>query len=124
MPFMNPFESAAPWHALSPAQASARCRVDPAAGLDEEEVQRRLREHGPNALPQARRRPMWRTFARQLKSPLIYILFVAALLAVALGYRGDAAVILAVVLVNALIGAFQEGRAERSLGTSPCTTAG
>jgi Ca2+-transporting ATPase len=46
---------------------------------------------------------------------LIYILFVAAVLAVALGHHGDAVVIMAVVLVNALIGSFQEGRAERSM---------
>jgi magnesium-transporting ATPase (P-type) len=71
--------------------------------------------HGPNALPEAPPKPLWRTFARQFKSPLIYILFVAAVLAVALGHHGDAGVILAVVLVNALIGSFQEGRAERSM---------
>ena len=65
--------------------------------------------------PSRRRGRLWRTFARQFKSPLIYILFVAAVLAVALGHHGDAAVILAVVLVNALIGSVQEGRAERSM---------
>ena len=73
------------------------------------------RPHGPNALPATPPRPLWRTLAQQFKSPLIYILFVAAVLAVALGHHGDAAVILAVVVVNALIGTFQEGRAERSM---------
>ena len=52
---------------------------------------------------------------RQLHSPLIILLFVAAVLTLALGHRGDAGVILVVVLVNALIGSFQEGRAERSM---------
>ncbi|MFN4349677.1 MAG: cation-translocating P-type ATPase [Hylemonella sp.] len=103
------------WHALEAPQVLAHCGVDPAQGLDTATVQRRLIEHGANALPEPAPKPLWRTFARQFKSPLIYILFAAAVLAVALGHHGDAAVILAVVLVNALIGSFQEGRAERSM---------
>jgi len=103
------------WHALDATQVLAHCGADPAQGLDAATVQRRLAEHGANALPEPPPKPLWRTFARQFKSPLIYILFVAAVLAVALGHHGDAAVILAVVLVNALIGSFQEGRAERSM---------
>jgi Ca2+-transporting ATPase len=103
------------WHALEAAQALTRCGVDPQQGLDAASVQRRRAEHGANALPEPPPKPLWRTFARQFKSPLIYILFVAAVLAVALDHHGDAAVILAVVLVNALIGSFQEGRAERSM---------
>jgi Ca2+-transporting ATPase len=54
-------------------------------------------------------------FLRQFKSPLIHILFIAAALAAGMSQWGDAAVILAVVLVNALIGSYQEGRAERSM---------
>jgi Ca2+-transporting ATPase len=108
-------ELAAAWHALAVEDALAQSGVDPTTGLDQAEVLRRQASHGPNALPEPPPRPVWRTFARQFKSPLIYILFVAAVLAVALGHHGDAAVIMAVVLVNALIGAFQEGRAERSM---------
>jgi Ca2+-transporting ATPase len=112
----EPHEHPVPhWHALQASETLARLGVDPAQGLDEATVQQRLATHGDNALPEPPPKPFWRTFARQFKSPLIYILFVAAVLAVALGHRGDAAVILAVVLVNALIGSFQEGRAERSM---------
>ncbi len=103
------------WHALPSDEVCSRLAVDAARGLTAAEVARRRAEHGPNALPEPPPRPLWRTFARQFKSPLIYILFVAALLAVALGHHGDAAVILAVVVVNAAIGTFQEGRAERSM---------
>ena len=84
-------------------------------GLTDEQIEAQRRLHGANALPEPPPRPAWRLFARQFASPLIYILFVAAALAVALGQHGDAGVILGVVLVNALIGAFQEGRAERSM---------
>jgi magnesium-transporting ATPase (P-type) len=104
-----------PWHALSPSGVLQALDVDITTGLGPDPVRQRLSAHGPNALPEAPPRPAWKTFARQFRSPLIYILFAAAVLAVALGHHGDAAVILAVVGVNALIGTYQEGRAERSM---------
>jgi magnesium-transporting ATPase (P-type) len=103
------------WHALPVDQLLRHFELDPQRGLDADAVRSAQARHGPNALPEPPPKPLWRTFARQFKSPLIYILFVAAVLAVALGHHGDAGVILAVVLVNALIGSFQEGRAERSM---------
>ncbi|MCW5636741.1 MAG: HAD-IC family P-type ATPase [Rubrivivax sp.] len=107
--------AAVDWHALEADEALRRLGTDRTQGLDAAAVAHRLAEHGPNALPEPPPRPPWRIFVRQFKSPLIYILFVAAVLAVALGHHGDAGVILLVVLVNALIGSFQEGRAERSM---------
>ncbi len=103
------------WHAVPTEHLLRHFELDPRQGLDAGALQRAQARHGPNALPEAPPKPLWRTFARQFKSPLIYILFVAAVLAVALGHHGDAMVIIAVVLVNALIGSFQEGRAERSM---------
>lgn len=111
----GPDTSRTDWHALDVPDVLDRLQVDPEHGLDSSKTAQRQTAHGPNALPEAPPKPLWRTFARQFMSPLIYILFVAAVLAVALGHHGDAAVILAVVLVNALIGSFQEGRAERSM---------
>ncbi|WP_332824866.1 cation-translocating P-type ATPase [Ramlibacter sp.] len=103
------------WHALPAERVSAEFGVDPQVGLAQGSVAELRARYGENVLPEPPRKPLWFTFARQFKSPLIYILFVAAVLAVALGHYGDAAVILGVVLVNALVGAFQEGRAERSM---------
>ena len=103
------------WHALPVDQLLRHFELDPQRGLDAGAVVRAQARHGPNAIPEHPTKPLWRTFTRQFKSPLIYILFVAAVLAVALGHHGDAGVILAVVLVNSLIGSFQEGRAERSM---------
>jgi magnesium-transporting ATPase (P-type) len=88
---------------------------DPDAGLPAPVVAQRMAEHGPNALPEATQRPAFLLLLGQFKSPLIYILFVAAALAGAMGHWGDAAVILGVVVANALIGTYQEGRAERSM---------
>ncbi|MFN7197318.1 MAG: cation-translocating P-type ATPase, partial [Hylemonella sp.] len=103
------------WHALPAQDVVQRLLVDASQGLGADQAAQRLRQHGANALPEPPPKPLWRTFLRQFRSPLIYILFVAAVLAVALGHHGDAVVILAVVVVNALIGSFQEGRAERSM---------
>ena len=103
------------WHALSAGQAVQALHSDAGRGLDAATARQRLADGGPNALPEPPPRPAWRVFLRQLKSPLVTILFVAAGLAVALGNLGDAGVILAVVIVNALIGSHQEGRAERSM---------
>ena len=102
-------------HALDPQRVLALLGSDAQRGLSEAEAARRLKSHGPNALPEAPPPPWWRSLLRQFASPLIYLLFVAAALAAGLGHWGDAGVILIVVVVNALIGHFQEGRAERSM---------
>ncbi len=103
------------WHSLGALEAADELAADTARGLTQAEVARRLARYGANALPQARRRSRLRIFLRQFQSPLIYILFVAAVFAFALGEHGDAGVILVVVFVNAVIGGVQEGRAERSM---------
>jgi len=103
-----------PWHHVTPEEALARLGSAP-GGISEEEAERRLRERGPNVLPEKGRRSLLGIFLSQFKSPLIYLLFAAAAIAIALDERADAGVILGVVLVNAAIGAFQEGRAERSM---------
>jgi Ca2+-transporting ATPase len=104
-----------PWHAIDPDQVLQALKTDAETGLSSAEVLRRQAEHGANLLPEAPPSPWWRRLARQLRSPLIGILFVAAALAVGLGHVGDAGVILGVVAVNACIGLLQEGRAERSM---------
>jgi magnesium-transporting ATPase (P-type) len=86
-----------------------------AAGLTVEEVARRLHDHGRNELPEtARRHPLFR-FLAQFHNALIYFLLAAAVAAALLGHYVDAAVILAVVLVNAIVGFAQEGKAEKAL---------
>ena len=103
------------WHALETHAVIAHLESDAETGLTSQAVARRTSEHGPNALPEPAPRSPVLLFVRQFQSPLIYILFVAAALAAGLGHWADAAVILGVVLANALIGTYQEGRAERSM---------
>ncbi len=105
---------AAPWHAR-PAADALRALGTSAQGLAPEDAARRLAAHGPNALPQAKRRhPIVRLLA-QFNNALIYFLLAAAVAAAVLAHFVDAAVIVAVVLVNAIIGFVQEGKAEAAL---------
>lgn len=108
---------ATPWHQLPASDACIQSGIDPTSGLTQEEAARRLVTHGANILPKEARKPLWRVFLRQFASPLIYILLAAAVLAAGLGKHEDAWVILIVVLVNAIIGTIQEGRAERSMAS-------
>ena len=100
---------------MQASTALAHLGCDPGTGLSAPAVAQRMAEHGPNALPEATQRSVFLLLLTQFKSPLIYILFVAAALAAAMGHWGDAAVILGVVVANALIGTYQEGRAEKSM---------
>lgn len=103
-----------PWHHLDARETLAALNGD-LSGIVAAEAAKRLAIHGPNALPETKRRSFSAVVFRQFASPLIYILFIAAVIAFIVGKSGDAGVILVVVMLNALIGAFQEGRAERSM---------
>ena len=103
------------WHALTTEAAAARLGASARTGLSEAEVESRRAQWGPNALPEPTQRSLLSVFAGQFKNPLIYLLFGAAALSFVFGHASDAVVIGVVVLLNAVIGAFQEGRAQRSL---------
>jgi len=103
------------WHAISPDTLLDTQKSDPKKGLANEEVKQRLTKYGLNALPEHKRRSVLTLFFKQFQSPLIYLLLSAAIIAFLLKEISDAAVILVVVLLNSLIGAIQEGKAERSL---------
>ncbi|MCC6667615.1 MAG: HAD-IC family P-type ATPase [Polyangiaceae bacterium] len=83
-------------------------------GLTTEDALARLVSHGPNSLPRARPPTAAAIFVQQFKSPLIYILIAAAIVAFALRYLADAAFIVVVLVLNAIIGTIQEYGAERS----------
>ena len=113
---MTPF-ARSDWHQVSAAEVCAQLSSEADKGLSQEEAADRLVTYGENTLPEAKNKSLLRVFAQQFASPLIYILFVAAVIAFLMDKRGDAAVILVVVFVNALIGAIQEGRAQRSMAS-------
>ncbi|WP_112310885.1 HAD-IC family P-type ATPase [Pseudogemmobacter bohemicus] len=85
------------------------------SGLDPAEARRRLERFGPNALAQSRRRGHLARLLSQFSNALIWFMLTGALAALLLGHLVDAGVILAVVLVNAVVGYLQEGKAEEAL---------
>ncbi len=102
-------------HMLSAESVATLLDVRPEAGLSARDALERLSHAGPNRLPQAPIRSPWRVLLAQFKSILILILLGAVVLAALVGSTKDALVILAVVVINALVGFYQEYRAERSL---------
>ncbi len=101
------------WHAFDREDLLERLEsgVD---GLRDEEAVRRLGEFGPNRLPERPPPSVLVLLLSQFRSPLIYILLIAAAISLAVGDATDAAFILIVVLVNAGVGTVQEWRAELS----------
>jgi magnesium-transporting ATPase (P-type) len=103
------------WHALAASDAVDGLNSNGHRGLDEAEAEHRLRQHGPNRLPQVQRRSAWLRFLLQFHNLLIYVLLAAAATTAILEDYVDTAVIVAVVVLNALIGFIQEGKAEAAL---------
>jgi Ca2+-transporting ATPase len=85
------------------------------AGLTNEEVASRFDEHGPNVLETGKKTPPVIVFFRQFLSPLIYVLLVAVVISFVVGHFMDGWVILAVLILNAVIGYIQETRAEKAM---------
>ncbi|MFF2347377.1 HAD-IC family P-type ATPase [Pseudarthrobacter sp. NPDC058119] len=102
-------------HGLPVHQVVLLLETDAVKGLAQKEVARRRAQFGANELPRARRGSILRKLGRQFNNPLVYVLLAAAAVTVFLGEFLDSAVILAVVLVNTLIGFIQEVRAEAAL---------
>jgi len=102
------------YHALSAHDALADMKAS-AGGLNAEEAARRLEEHGPNRLPEPPKRSAVLRFVAHFHNVLIYLLLGSAVITAVLGHVADTAVILAVVVANAIIGFIQEGRAEQAM---------
>jgi P-type Ca2+ transporter type 2C len=114
------------WHTLSTAEAEAALGTDLQHGLAEAEVRQRQAQFGPNELQEAPRRSFWRMLLDQFNQFLVLILIAAAIISALIGWSEynrsgdtiefiDAAAIMAIVILNAILGVVQEGRAEEAL---------
>jgi len=101
-------------HALPAAEVLQTLDSTP-EGLSGDEASKRLEAIGPNRLPEAPREGLLKRFFKHFHDLLIYILIAAACVTAALGHWVDTGVILGVVIINAIIGFFQEGKAEQAL---------
>jgi Ca2+-transporting ATPase len=101
-------------HDQSLEALAAELETDLAQGLTAEDARRRLERDGPNALRKAKGTSPLMLFLGQFKSVVIWVLIGAAAVSIALGERIDGGAILAIVILNAIIGFFQEYRAEKA----------
>ena len=110
------------WHSREVHEILTALGATP-GGLSSAEAARRLREHGANELREAEPIRVWAIFLQQFKSFLIWILIVAGIVSGLLGEGIDAAAILAIVVLNAVIGFYQEFSAEKSIAALKKITA-
>ena len=103
------------WYAIPAVKVLEKLRSDPEVGLSQNEISRRLADHGPNKLAAVARKQWHQILARQFTNVLIIILLIAAAIAFAVGEVGDALTILAIVILNGILGFMQEFRAERAM---------
>jgi len=108
-------DEAVEWHQLTPADAATQLAVDAGTGLTSKEVLTRLESAGPNRLFEKPLPSAWWLFFTQFRSAIILVLIGAAVLSALIGNFKDALVIFAVVVLNAIVGFYQEYRAELSL---------
>ncbi len=102
-------------HRLAAHDIARRLGVEPGDGLSADEVALRRQRHGPNRLPRAEPRPLWLRLLDPLRDFMVLVLLAAALLSGLIGDIADTVVILAIVLLNAGIGFWQEWRADQAL---------
>jgi len=103
------------WHALSPDALATELRTNPNAGLGADEARRRQEREGFNELPEAPPASPLTLFLSQFANLIIWVLIGAAVVSGLLEEWVDAGAIVAIVLLNALLGFMQEYKAERSL---------
>jgi len=104
-----------PWYQVEPPMALRQQGTDAAFGLSAAEAARRLIQHGPNELVERGGKSAWRIIWEQLSATMVVILIIAAIISAVLGDHEDTIVILAIVVLNAILGFTQEYRAERAM---------
>lgn len=103
------------YHAMAWSEVVAALGTDPAAGLDAATVAARQAEYGPNVLEGSARTPWWRLLAAQFRDFMIYVLVAAVVISAIEGQVAEAIAILAILVLNGILGFVQEYRAEESL---------
>jgi len=111
----NPLDDKAAWHALSQVEVVKRLATNSENGLDLSDASARLQQYGPNRLPEGRKQGPFTRFFAQFNNILVYVLLAAWFTKLMLSLWIDAGIIFAVVVLNALLGFIQEGKAEKAL---------
>jgi P-type Ca2+ transporter type 2C len=112
----GPTATAGPaWYALPASEVAARFGVDPAAGLTATQAAGQLAKDGPNALPEEKPKPGWRRFLEEYRSYMQIILVVAAIVSLLIKEWSTGILLIALTVLNAVVGLRQEGKAESAM---------
>ncbi|MBZ4652781.1 MAG: ATPase [Peptococcaceae bacterium] len=103
------------WHALGQEEVVLKLQTDREKGLEEKEAARRLELVGPNQLVQQKRISPVAIFLSQFRDFMVLVLIAATVISGLLGEYADAITIMAIVIINAILGFIQEFRAEKSM---------
>jgi len=103
------------WHTKTRETVLQELGVDAGQGLSDAEARARLERYGPNKLKGKKKKTLPAMFLEQMKDMLIYVLLGAAVITVVVGEYMDAVIILAVVILNGIIGVLQEHKAEKAI---------
>ncbi|MEA3337497.1 MAG: cation-translocating P-type ATPase [Chloroflexota bacterium] len=103
------------WYKLTADETVQQLETDVEKGLTDAEARRRLEQYGPNELVEGKTKESWRIFLDQFKEVMVIVLMVAALVSGLLGEWLEVVVILAIVLLNAILGYTQERKAEEAM---------
>jgi Ca2+-transporting ATPase len=102
------------WHTMAAADVLKELEVS-SQGLSREEAARRLERYGPNVLKEEKPISPWAILLGQFKNFLIILLVIATVISLILGHTLDAMIIFAIVIASALLGFYQEYRAEKAM---------
>ncbi|WP_010233490.1 cation-transporting P-type ATPase [Clostridium arbusti] len=103
------------WHGMVSDEVIDYLETNISEGITEKEAKSRLEKLGKNSLPEGKKESSFKKFLMQFNDVLIFVLLGSAVITAALGHFIDTIVIIAVVFINALIGFFQENKAEKAL---------
>ncbi|HET7377738.1 MAG TPA: cation-translocating P-type ATPase [Anaerolineae bacterium] len=112
---MATLDPSAPWHSQSIEKVVSELETEIAQGLTAENAARRLARVGTNELREKPSVPFWKLVLAQLNSFVVILLIVASIISALLGDYVEAAAIMAIVVLNAVLGVVQESRAEAAL---------
>lgn len=114
---------AALWHTLKSDEVLMQLKSDGSQGLSPREADKRLRDVGHNAIQEAKKTSPISILAGQFKDFMVLVLLAATVISFLLGETGDGITIVAIVIMNAILGFLQEYRAEKSVETLKALTA-
>jgi Ca2+-transporting ATPase len=107
--------ASADWYALSASEVAQRLGVEPGQGLSASQVTERIQAHGRNVLPASEGRSRFQVFIAQFTDVMVVVLILAAIISYFVGDAKDTLIILAIVILNAALGFYQENQAEQAL---------